>query len=140
MTYFPLFLVLSAIAVLPSLLLRKKFSQRLKDMERDLQTVMRALSQMAEMQARAHKKLTASQEGLEERMMELSVPSHDTGLPVDRRHKVLTLARQGMGLEDIVRRLKAPIGEAELILNLGKLGGSGKLQASENNAQVQRHV
>ena len=136
MNYFPLYFLLPAFAFVPSLMLMKKYSRRLKDMERDLQTVMRALSQMAEMQARAHKKLAASQEGLEERMMELSVPSHDTGLPVDRRHKVLTLARQGMALDDIVRRLKAPIGEAELILNLGKLSGSGKQQVAKNNEQI----
>ena len=52
--------------------------------------------------------------------MELSVPSHDKKLPLERRHQVLTLARRGMSVKDIAKRLKAPVGEAELILNLGK--------------------
>jgi hypothetical protein len=126
------YLVLSLFACVPSLLVRKKLMRHIQDLEQELLNISSAVSQMAELQVNAHRKLSVSQEGLEERMMELSIPSHDTGLPVDRRHQVLTLARQGMALEDIVKRLKAPIGEAELILNLGKFSGSGKFNAAKN--------
>ena len=81
------------------------------------------VSQMAEVQMKTFEKHSARFEDLEERIMELSVPSHDSNLPLERRHQVLALARQGVALEDIVKRLKAPVGEAELILNLRKYMG-----------------
>jgi hypothetical protein len=85
-------------------------------------------------------KHSASFEELEERIMELSVPSHDSSLPLERRHQVLTLARQGVALEDIVKRLKAPVGEAELILNLRKYMGGGNARSSKMNEQVGKYA
>lgn len=98
------------------------------------------MSQMAELQVKTHSKFSASLESVEERMMELSIPSHDSSLPLERRHQVLALARQGMALEDIVKRLKAPIGEAELIMNLGKYNGDQKACGAGNGKQVRQYA
>ena len=93
---------------------------RAEALERDLGRISDAINQMADIQMKTHQKSSARFEEIEERLMELSVPSQDSSLPLERRHQVLTLARQGVALEDIVKRLKAPVGEAELILNLRK--------------------
>jgi hypothetical protein len=72
--------------------------------------------------------------------MELSVPSHDSSLPLERRHQVVALSRQGIGLEDIVKRLKAPVGEAELILNLQKYMGGETSQSARMNQKVRNYA
>lgn len=72
--------------------------------------------------------------------MELSVPSQDSNLPLERRHQVLALARQGIALEDIVQRLKAPVGEAELILNLRKYMGGESSPTGKINGQVKQYA
>ncbi len=100
--------------------MRKKLFLRIGTLECELRNISGSMAQMVEMQMKAHCKYSANLENLEERLMELSVPSHDPSLPLERRHQVLALARQGAGLDEIVKRLKAPAGEAELILNLGK--------------------
>jgi hypothetical protein len=103
---------------------------RVQGLERDLHYISDVMMQMAEVQTKAFQKQSAGLEALEERIMELSVPSHDSSLPLERRHQVLALARQGVALEDIVKRLKAPVGEAEVILNLQKF------RAAENSRSL----
>ncbi len=99
---------------------KRACAQCIQTLERDLQHISTAMSQMTEIQMQYHSKLSARFEDLEERIIELNIPSQDSSLPLERRRQVLALARQGVGLEDIVNRLKAPAGEAELILNLRK--------------------
>jgi DNA-binding NarL/FixJ family response regulator len=118
----------------------RKMIRRTQTLERELQRISSAVSQMAEIQMKAHKKLTARFEDMEERIMELSIPSQDSSLPLERRHQVLSLARQGVALEDIAKRLKAPIGEAELILNLGKYMGGENAPAGKINGQVGQYA
>ena len=120
MSNFFMFFVLALCGFIPALWVRKIFSQRIQALEQDLKNICVAVSEMAEIQVKSHRKCSASTENLEMRIMELSIPTNDSTLPLERRHQVLTLARQGMALDDIVKRLKAPVGEAELILNLGK--------------------
>lgn len=120
MSNFFMFFVLALCGFIPALWVRKIFSQRIQALEQDLQNICVLVSEMAEIQVKSHRKCSASMENLEMRIMELSIPTNDSTLPLERRHQVLTLARQGMALDDIVKRLKAPVGEAELILNLGK--------------------
>jgi hypothetical protein len=122
------------------LVVHKKFARRIRTLEQDLQSFHSVMSQMAEIQAQTYRKLSANLEGIEERMMELSVPSQNSNLPLERRHQVLTLARQGLALEDIAKRLKAPIGEAELILSLGKYMETDKPRAIKTNEQVGQHA
>jgi hypothetical protein len=111
-------------------------ARRNQSLERELQRISGAMSQMAELQMKAHQRHTTRIADLEERIMELSVPSHDSNLPLERRHQVLALARQGVNTQDIAKRLKAPVGETELILNLRKYMGAesapaGKIQKQE---------
>jgi len=98
----------------------KGFNARIQGLERDLHCISDVVTQMAEAQIKTFQKHSASLEGLEERIMELSVPSPDSSSPLERRHQVLALAHQGVSLEDIVKHLKAPVGETEVILNLQK--------------------
>jgi hypothetical protein len=118
----------------------RRLVRRIHALERDLHHISEAVSQMAEVQMKTFQKHSASFEDLEERIMELSVPSHDSSLPLERRHQVLALARQGVALEDIVKRLKAPVGEAELILNLRKYMGGESLRSMKMNEQVKKYV
>jgi hypothetical protein len=111
-------------------ILQKKFMKRLEALERDLLGFSDMMSQMTEIQMKIQKNFSANFEDLEERILELSVPSQDSDLPLERRHQVLTLARKGLGLKEITKRLKAPVGEAELVLNLSKyVGGESSRSA-----------
>jgi hypothetical protein len=135
MLYFFLF-ILALYAGVFNYYLSKKYWVRIQKLEQELQGITGMMSQMMETQMQAFRKYSTNIENLEERMMELSVPSHDPNLPLERRHQVLALARQGVSLEDIVKRLKAPTGEAELILNLGKYMSSNAPQNAKINQQV----
>ena len=135
MMYFFIF-ILALHACWTHIFMRKRLNARFQILERDLQVISSVMSQMIEIQTNWHRKYSTNLEDLEERMMELSVPSHDSSLPLERRHQVLALARQGAGLEEIVSRLKAPAGEAELILNLGKYMSLENPQKPKANKQV----
>jgi len=112
---------------------------RAEAMERDLGRISDAINQMADIQMKTHQKSSARFEEIEERLMELSVPSQDSSLPLERRHQVLTLARQGIPVEEIGKRLKAPVGEAELILNLRKYMGGEGAPSGKTRGQVAQH-
>jgi hypothetical protein len=117
-------------------IINRRLARRVHALEQDLQRFSDVVSQMAEVQMKAFQKHSAGFEQLEERIMELSIPSHDSSLPLERRHQVLALSRQGVGLEDIVKRLKAPVGEAELILNLQKYMGGEPPRSAKMSQQV----
>ena len=120
--------------------INRRLARRVHALEQDLQHISDVVSQMADVQMKAFQKHSARFEDLEERIMELSVPSHDSSLPLERRHQVLALSRQGVGLDDIVKRLKAPVGEAELILNLQKYMGGETHQSAKMNEQVRTYA
>ncbi len=119
---------------------KKRMLQRTQSLEADLKRISDAVIQLAEIQMRSHEKSSVRFGNMEERIMELSVPSQDSSLPLERRHQVLALARQGVALEDIVKRLKAPIGEAELILNLRKYAGGESSPADKPNPQAKQYA
>ena len=95
---------------------------------------------MVEIQVKAHGKLTRNLEDIEERIMDLAVPSHDPNLPLERRHHILALTRKGMTLDDIVKRLNVPRGEVELILSLRKYMDTWTPQTANLNEEVRHHV
>jgi hypothetical protein len=131
-----LFFILSAGPAVYCWIVLRKMIRRVEVLERDLHRTTDAVSQMAELHMKTHAKFSARFDEMEERIMELSVPSQDPNLPLERRHQVLALARQGVELKDIVKRLKAPVGEAELILNLRKyMGGEGSPAGKINGQQ-----
>jgi hypothetical protein len=121
-------------------ILSRKMLRRIRSLERDLQHISGVAAELAEIQMRVHQKSSVHFDDIEERIMELSVPAQDSNLPLERRHQVLTLARQGVALEDIVRRLKAPVGEAELILNLGRYKGAEGPPTGTINGQVKHYA
>jgi hypothetical protein len=133
-------LVLALYASALPIFLNRKLLERIRVLERDLQGYSEVMSKMAEVQIQTHRKFSACFEDLEERIMELSVPSSNPDLPLERRHQVLALARQGVELEEIVKRLKAPVGEAELILNLQKYRGGVSSRPAKANPQVNPHA
>jgi hypothetical protein len=118
----------------------RRMLQRIQALEKELRRTSEAVSQLAEIQMQSHKKSSGRLGEMEERIMELSIPSHDSGLPLERRHQVLALSRQGVALEDIVKRLKAPVGEAELILNLSKYTSGEGSSSGTKNGQVKQYV
>jgi hypothetical protein len=119
---------------------KNKFMGRIQGLERDLQSFSDVISKIAEAQTNTIQKFSSRFEHLEERIMDLSLPSHDANLPLERRHQVLALARQGMPLEDIAKRLKAPVGEAELILNLRQYLDKDSSPSAKRNKQVSSYV
>ena len=118
----------------------RKQSVRIQHLERDLQHISDMVTQIAEVQIQAYQKHSAGLEAVEERIMELSLPAKDSGLPLERRHQVLALSRQGVALKDIVKRLKAPAGEAEVILNLQKFMAGDPSRSLTANGQVRNHA
>ena len=120
--------------------LKRKLTWRIQSLERDLQSFSDVMGKMADAQTKTLHKFSSRFEELEERIMDLSVPSQDASLPLEKRHQVLALARQGVGVEDIAKRLKAPVGEAELILNLQKLMEGEKPRPARMNEQVRSYV
>jgi hypothetical protein len=119
---------------------KKKFMGRIQVLERDLQGFSDVISKIAEAQTNTIQKFSSRFEDLEERFMDLSVPSQDSNLPLERRHQVLALARQGMPLEEISKRLKAPVGEAELILNLRRYLDKDSSPSAKRNKKVSSYV
>jgi hypothetical protein len=119
---------------------KKIFMGRIQVLEQELQSFSDVMSKMAEAQTETVQKFSSRFEDLEERIMDLSVPSQDASLPLERRHQVLALARQGMSLDDIAKRLKAPVGEAELIMNLSKYLDGKKRPSVKKNEQVTSYV
>jgi predicted Ser/Thr protein kinase len=113
---------------------------RIHGLEQDLHHISDVISQITEVQIKTFQKYSTGMEGLEERILELSVPSHDSIMPLEKRHQVLALARQGIALEDIVKRLKAPVGEAEVILNLQKYMTAESPRSLTSNGQVKNHA
>ena len=99
---------------------RKKLRQRIEILEEDLERYSEVMSKMAEVQSKTFDKFTDRFNEVDERVLDLSVPSQSPEIPLEKRHQVLTLAKRGVPLDEIVERVNAPVGEAELILNLRK--------------------
>jgi DNA-binding NarL/FixJ family response regulator len=99
---------------------RRIWERRIRALEAEVNACSDALCQLADTQAALHSKLTRAIGEIEERILDVAVPSRDSSLTLDRRHQVLALARRGVALDEISRRLNVPKGEAQLILNLRK--------------------
>ena len=95
-----------------------KLQRRVETLEKELALYTDVVATMSEVQVKTFEKFSNQFDELEGRILDLSVPSPNPDMPLEKRHQVLTLARQGVALDEIARRVKAPVGEAELILNL----------------------
>ena len=119
---------------------RKKLLRRIEILERNTARYADAIDKMADVQSKTLEKFSRRFEELEERLLDLSVPSWDPEMPLEKRHRVLTLAKQGVPMDEIVERVKAPVGEAELILNLRKYQrGMKNGSASAPRASARTH-
>ena len=122
------------------LLVKRNWCKRIEVLERNLQSLSEAMCQMVEIQMQTQSKVSANLADIEERIMDLAVPSHDSNLPLERRHRVLALARQGLTQDDIVKRLNLPRGEAELILDLSKYTRMGAPQVPKTHEEVRDYA
>ena len=95
---------------------------------------------MAEIQMKNHRKVTGNLGDIEERIVDLAIPSENTRVPLERRRQVLTLAHKGVAIEEITKRLNVPRGEAELILNLRKYMDVATPRAAKSNGELKRHA
>lgn len=121
-------------------LLDRKYNHRIKTLERDLQSFSQAMCQMAEIQMKSYRKVTGNLGDIEERIVDLAIPSEDSRVPVERRRQILTLAHKGVAIGEISKRLNVPRGEAELILNLRKYMDVAAPRTVKSNGEPQRHV
>jgi hypothetical protein len=103
-----------------TLMLQHLTRRRLRRLTQEVARMSEDLLQMAELQMEIYRRVSRDLSDIEDRVLDLTVPSADAPPALERRHQVLTLARKGVALEEIARRLHIPKGEAELILNLRK--------------------
>ncbi len=94
--------------------------RRVRALQGELRRLSEDLLQVVELQSDVYRRVCRALADVEEKVLDLSVPSGDAPLPLERRHQVLTLARKGVAVDEIARRLNMPKGEAELILSLRK--------------------
>jgi len=120
--------------------LQRRWSRRLLVLERDLQQFSVAMCQMAEIQMKSYRKLTGNLGDMEERIMDLALPSNDSNVPLERRHHVLALASKGVPIDDIVKRLNVPRGEAELIVNLRRIADVGNPKVTKAAGEEKRYA
>lgn len=111
------------LAVGGSLIAQLHAKRRYLKLQGEVKRISEDLLQVVELQADVYHRMCRSIKDIEEKILELSVPSGDAPLPLERRHQVLTLARKGVAVDEIARRLNMPKGEAELILSLRRYAG-----------------
>jgi hypothetical protein len=113
---------------------------RTSRLARNLQHCSEALCQMVEIQMTEHQQIARNFGDIEERLLSLVTTEGDSTRPVDRRHQVLTMSRNGFPLDEIVRRLNIPKGEAELILNLRKYIGASGSKTDESSGDPRKYA
>jgi hypothetical protein len=121
-------------------LFRKLWIRRIEVLEHDLQAFSEAMYQMAEVQMKTYQKVAGNIGEIEERLLDLAVPSEDPSLPVERRRRVVALAAQGNSMDEIARRASVPRGEAELILSLHRCRESALAQAPKKNGELKQYA
>lgn len=134
-------LMITACAALAStFLLWIRSERRARELERNLQHCSEALCQMVEIQMTEHQQIARNFGDIEERLLSLVTAEGDSTRPVDRRHQVLTMSRNGFPMDEIVRRLNIPKGEAELILNLRKYIGASGSSTDESGGDLRKYA
>jgi len=121
LSYFSLYLGMAVLLTAGGCLVSLQLWRRpFRALRREVMRFSEGLLQMADLQKDIYRRICHDLNGIEERVLDLAAPSSDGPLPLERRHQVLTLARNGVDLDEISRRLNMPRGEAELILSLRK--------------------
>lgn len=120
--------------------LSRSWLKRLQGLERDLQAFSTAMCQMADIQMKSYRKLSGDLNEMEERILELAIPSEGANLPVERRRRVVALASKGSSVEEIAKRANVSRGEAELIMSLQKIKGTAVAQAPKPNGDLKPYA
>ncbi len=120
-------------------LFRRFWLGRIEILERDLQTMAATVSELTDIQMQSFQKVSATVSEIEERILELSLPSLDSTAPIERRRKVLALAGKGAPMEEIVKKASVPRGEAELIMNLQRCRSTAT-KSGKPNGEGRQHV
>ncbi len=107
------------------LILLRGWRRRSLALQEEVRRLSEDLLEAIQLQSDMYGRVCRSLKDVEERVLELSVPSAEAPLPLERRHQVLTLARRGVSTDEIASRLNMPKGEAELILNLSRFVETG---------------
>ena len=102
------------------LILERRWQRRLRTLKQEMMRVSEDLLQVVELQADIYRRVCRDLSGIEEKVLDLSIPTADAPLPLERRHQVLMLARKNVAVDEIARRLSMPKGEVDLILRLRK--------------------
>ncbi len=127
-------------ALASTFLLWIRSERRARELERNLQHCSEAMCQMVEIQMTEHQNIARSFGDIEERLLSLATSEGGSTRPVDRRYQVLTMSRNGFGLDEIVRRLNIPKGEAELILNLRKYVGAPGPKSDHSSGDLRKYA
>jgi hypothetical protein len=110
--------VVVLIAAGGSLLLHKLWQRRFLALKQEMKQFSEDLMQMADLQSDIYRQVSRHLNDIEGKVLDFSVPASEGALPLERRHQVLTLARKGIAIDEIARRLSMPKGEVDLILSL----------------------
>ncbi len=121
------------------LLCRKTWGVQIRALKQEVQQLSEAVCQMAEMQSSTYQKISATLGDLEERFLNLAIPSESADLPLEKKHQVCALSRKGVPVDEIVRRLRMPRGEVELILSLKKYLEIPKPPSRKTSGEHLRH-
>ena len=119
---------------------RKTWLRRIEALERDLQAASGMVCEMAEIQMQSFQKIFTNLSEIEDRILDLSIPSQDSAAPLERRRRVLALGGKGTPVEEIVKQAGVPRGEAELILSLQRCRGVVAAKAAKTNAEGRQYV
>jgi hypothetical protein len=121
-------ILLSSLAIVGSacacLVLQRIWQRRFHSLQAEVARISDDLVQIVELQSEIYQRVCHDITDIEGKVLDLSLPSEETPLPLERRHQVLTLSKKGVGIDEIARRLNMPRGEAELIMNLRRYSDS----------------
>ena len=114
--------------------------KRVRLLEGDLQEILDAMCQMAELHGEEYHKVVRDVGDIEEKLLDLAVPLRDSTIPLEQRHQIIALARKGVAKEEIAKRLNVPTGEAELVLSVRKYAEATPARPSKATGELKRYA
>ena len=114
--------------------------KRLQVLERDLQAFSTEMCHMADIQMKSYRKISGDLSEIEERILDLAIPTEGANLPVERRRRVVALASKGSSVEEIAKRANVSRGEVELIMSLQKIKGAVVAQPPKANGDLKPYA
>jgi hypothetical protein len=122
------------------LLVLRLLRRRFQSLKKDLAGFSGDLLEMIELQSEVNRRISRSVNDVEEKVLNLAVPSSDETRPLERRYQVMALARKGMPSGEIAERLNMSKGEADLILRLRNYVDRNGKRSRKNNGAAKSYV